>query len=172
MDSLKGPCREKSFAPKFVSMQHSLWERMILAYKRPTKVRVSCCHRSLVVVLFLLGMRWVYRKRPLTVDRSVWSHEVSSTWWGRIVNQSFHEGDWLEKFRMSRGTFLYICAELKSLEKGDSAMRRAVPLENANGRLMGHWHCLLKRNDAAIEDVPTIISACCVLHNISGRGSI
>ena len=28
------------------------------------KVRVSCRHRSLVVVLFPLGMRWVCRKRP------------------------------------------------------------------------------------------------------------
>ena len=45
------------------------------------------------------------------------------------MNQSFNEGDWLENFRMSRGTFLYLCAELKSLEKRDTVMRRAIPLE-------------------------------------------
>ena len=65
----------------------------------------------------------------LTVDRSVWSHERSSTWWDRIVNQSFDEGDWLENFRMSRDTFLYLCSELKSLEKRDTVMRKAIPLE-------------------------------------------
>ena len=32
----------------------------------------------------------------LTVDRSIWSHERSSTWWDRIVNQSFNDRGWLE----------------------------------------------------------------------------
>ena len=39
-------------------------------------------------------------------------------------------------------------------------------MEIAFGRLKGHWRCLLKRNDTIIEDLPTVISACCVLHNI------
>ena len=60
----------------------------------------------------------------LTVERSIWSHERSSTWWDRIGNQSFTERDWLENFRMSRGTFLYLCAELKSyVKKEDTVMR-------------------------------------------------
>ena len=65
----------------------------------------------------------------LSMGRSVWSYERSSPWWDRIVNKSFNEEDWLENCRMSRGTFLYLCAELKSLEKRDSAMRRAISLE-------------------------------------------
>ena len=66
----------------------------------------------------------------LTVDRSIWSHERSSIWWDRIVNQSFNKRDWLENFRMSRGPFLYLCSEFKSsLEKRVTVMRRATPLE-------------------------------------------
>jgi hypothetical protein len=39
-------------------------------------------------------------------------------------------------------------------------------IENAFGCLKGRWRCLLKRNDTATADVPNMITACCVLHNI------
>jgi hypothetical protein len=39
-------------------------------------------------------------------------------------------------------------------------------IKNAFGRLKGRWRYLLKRNDIAMEDIPTIINACCILHNI------
>ena len=44
--------------------------------------------------------------------------------------------------------------------------RTRMVVENAFGRIKGRWRCLLNRNDATTEDVPTIISACCVLHNL------
>ena len=39
-------------------------------------------------------------------------------------------------------------------------------VENAFGHLKGRWRCLLKRNDTATYNVPTLITACCVLHNV------
>ena len=41
-----------------------------------------------------------------------------------------------------------------------------VVVEHAYGRLKGRWRCLLKRNDVMIRDLPCLVAACCVLHNI------
>ena len=39
-------------------------------------------------------------------------------------------------------------------------------MENAFGRLKGRCRCLLKRLDFKLENVPYIVSACMVLHNM------
>lgn len=44
--------------------------------------------------------------------------------------------------------------------------RARMTVECAFGRLKGRWRCLGKRLDVDISTVPTIISACCTLHNI------
>ncbi|KAL7395289.1 hypothetical protein ABVT39_013803 [Epinephelus coioides] len=44
--------------------------------------------------------------------------------------------------------------------------RARMTVECAFGRLKGRWRCLGKRLDVDISSVPTIISACCTLHNI------
>ncbi|XP_070571964.1 uncharacterized protein [Ptychodera flava] len=41
-----------------------------------------------------------------------------------------------------------------------------IVIENAFGRAKGRWRCLLKRNDCNLDIIPTIISACCILHNL------
>ena len=45
--------------------------------------------------------------------------------------QSFEEHDWIENFRVSRNTFIYmyLCSELKAIEKQDTIMRRCISLE-------------------------------------------
>jgi hypothetical protein len=44
--------------------------------------------------------------------------------------------------------------------------RARVVVEHSYGRLKGRWRCLLKRLDVATCDVPKVIAASCVLHNI------
>ena len=41
-----------------------------------------------------------------------------------------------------------------------------VAVEHAYGRLKGRWRCLLKRLDVDVVDVPELVAACYVLHNI------
>ena len=53
----------------------------------------------------------------------------------------------------------------KKFNKALSSAR--VTIERAFGVLKGHWRCLLKRLDNNLENIPDIILACCVLHNIT-----
>ena len=39
-------------------------------------------------------------------------------------------------------------------------------VENAFGRLKGRWRCMLKRMDFKLENVPHVVSACIVVHNM------
>ena len=62
--------------------------------------------------------------------RSIWVKERSSYWWNYIVSETFSDSDWLDNFRMSQATFIYVCNELRStIEKSDTEMRKAIPLE-------------------------------------------
>ena len=44
--------------------------------------------------------------------------------------------------------------------------RARVVVEHAYGRLKGRWRCLMKRLDVSVCDVPELVAACCVLHNV------
>ena len=44
--------------------------------------------------------------------------------------------------------------------------RARIVVENAYGRLKSRWRRLMKRNDKSIENIPNIITAACILHNV------
>ena len=44
--------------------------------------------------------------------------------------------------------------------------RARTVAENAFGRLKTRWRRLMKTNEMRLVNVPTVIAACCVLHNV------
>ena len=44
--------------------------------------------------------------------------------------------------------------------------RARVIAEHAFGHLKGRWRCLWKKLSVQVEDIPDVVGACCVLHNI------
>ena len=44
--------------------------------------------------------------------------------------------------------------------------RARIVVENAYGRLKARWRRLCKSNDMIVENVPSVITACCILHNV------
>lgn len=60
----------------------------------------------------------------------VWTSIENTDWWERVVMCEFQPADWLEKFRMSKETFFFLCGKLKlRLSRQDTQLRPALPLE-------------------------------------------
>lgn len=59
-----------------------------------------------------------------------WTTTPRSDWWERVVMTEFQPSDWLDKFRMSRETFFYLCEKLRPrLARQDTSFRLALPVE-------------------------------------------
>lgn len=59
-----------------------------------------------------------------------WTTTASTDWWERVVMTEFQPSDWLDKFRMSRETFFYLCETLRPrLARQDTSFRLALPVE-------------------------------------------
>lgn len=44
--------------------------------------------------------------------------------------------------------------------------RARIVVENSFGRLKARWRRLMKRNDMNVDNVPCVVTACCILHNM------
>ena len=63
-------------------------------------------------------------------ERNSWVIPRSSRFWEEDVLSIFSNQMWLENFRMTKETFLYVCCELRErIKKDDTIMRAAIPVE-------------------------------------------
>ena len=110
-----------------------IWRISALARKRRrarARRRMTFARKQAQQHLFFVLMMSLVAFNVSSPARSIWMKERSSYWWNHIVSQTFSAGDWLDNFRMSRATFIYVCNELRSaIEKNDTEMRNAVPVE-------------------------------------------
>ncbi|XP_034062531.1 uncharacterized protein LOC117540122 [Gymnodraco acuticeps] len=59
----------------------------------------------------------------------VWMLDRATEWWGVIV-PSFTHTQWVENFRMSEETYVYLCNKLRpAMERQDTPFRECIPLK-------------------------------------------
>lgn len=85
--------------------------------------------RSLVsFVFFLLFTRQLFQYAPYL--RRVWTKPRSQSFWEETC-QGWCDRDWVENFRMSKGSFEYLCAELSPhIAKRDTNFRKAIEVRH------------------------------------------
>ncbi len=92
-----------------------------------------------------------------SAERKVWCKVRSENWWHMIVKGNFEEDEWIQNFRMSKGTFESLCKEVHPfMYKQDTQMRKAIPVDkrvavalwrlatNCDYRTIGHLFGIAK----------------------------
>ncbi|CAL1575811.1 unnamed protein product [Knipowitschia caucasica] len=81
--------------------------------------------RRMLMMMLAGGIRSSLRLRTRP-----WSTTPQTDWWERVVLTEFQPADWLDKFRMSRETFFYLCDKLRPrLTRQNTSFRQALPVE-------------------------------------------
>ncbi|XP_047467192.1 putative nuclease HARBI1 isoform X1 [Mugil cephalus] len=81
--------------------------------------------RRMLLIMIAGGLRSNVRIRTRP-----WTTTQRTDWWERVVMTEFQPSDWLDKFRMSRETFFYLCDKLRPrLARQDTSFRLALPVE-------------------------------------------
>ncbi|CAM4614111.1 unnamed protein product [Lepidochelys olivacea] len=64
------------------------------------------------------------------VERRLWAWETGTDWWNHIVLQVWDDSQWLQNFRMRKGTFMELCDLLSpALRHKNTKMRAALTVE-------------------------------------------
>ena len=102
------------------------WKRLLRERERRDFLKKQALER----LLFFSMMVAFITSCSLSPERMLWSRSRSRHWWEHVVNSTFTSQDWLENFRLSQSTFLYLCNKLKSaIKQDDTTMRTAVPTD-------------------------------------------
>ncbi|XP_072314156.1 uncharacterized protein [Eucyclogobius newberryi] len=81
--------------------------------------------RRMLMMMMAGGIRSSLRLRTRP-----WSTTPRTDWWERVVMIEFQPSDWLDKFRMSKETFFYLCDKLRPrLARQNTTFRLALPVE-------------------------------------------
>ena len=113
-------------------------QESVMRRKRFARKQVQ--ERLLFILMIATASLYLYCVGSST--RMIWVKERSSTWWEQVVNSTFTEQDWLENFRMSPFTFLYLCDELRSgIEKQHHHEKGCIhgKTSRSNIVVLGYW---------------------------------
>lgn len=111
--------RARLLATSSVVRRKNFHERRMIHLRR----RQSQRRAVLILIVTSLLFETVGSRMP----RTVWMYERSAHWWNHIVLETFTDSDWLENFRVSRTTFVYLCSELEpAIAKKRTRFRRPI----------------------------------------------
>ena len=102
--------------------KHSTVKRLkLMKQERNRRRREFMRRQAMERLMFVVFMSVDYCN--LSPEGMLWTKERSNNWWEHVVKSTFTPGDWLENFRMSQRTFLYLCDKVwSSIEKSDTVM--------------------------------------------------
>ena len=113
------------------SAQRAALRRRRYRAENMRRMRLFYQEQSHQRMMFLLMVSMAGASFSLTTDRALWTKQRSTYWWDFIVNDTFSRDDWLENFRMSRETFVYLCDQLRpTLARSDTTFRKAISVEH------------------------------------------
>lgn len=101
---------------------------------RVKKYRLFVAKQARERMLFALMLTTACTYTIMKPGKVLWSKEWSGFWWDETVMKTFSDNDWLDNFRVSHTTFIYICNKIRSeIQKDDTVMRKACTVEKRVG---------------------------------------
>ena len=92
-------------------------------------LRRCSSQKKVRLVLFITTV--LMQVMTMRMPREVWTFDRPTQWWDHIVMNTFIPYDWMENFRVSHETFLYICCQLEqSIIKFNTRFRKAISVQH------------------------------------------